>query len=106
MRKKHTLIQQTFLLTLQLAGFSDTMSVKSYETLSTVSTRLEELEFDSTIAGTEVQPADLAPENANLVYGVYDFTQNYDDRLPISRFREQVQFVCTIYIYTLKDKYN
>lgn len=66
------------------------MSVMSYDTISAVSTRLEELERDSTLAGTEVQPADCAPENANHIYGVYDFSQNYDDKLPIFRFREQV----------------
>ena len=58
--------------------------------MSVISSHLEALELDSTIAGTEVLPTDLAPENATQVYGVYNFNHKYDDRLPISRFKEQV----------------
>ncbi|XP_060606288.1 ATP-dependent RNA helicase TDRD9-like isoform X2 [Ruditapes philippinarum] len=58
--------------------------------MSMVSSHLEALELDSTIAGTEVLPSDLAPENATQVYGVYNFNHRYDDRLPISRCKEQV----------------
>ncbi|WAR19603.1 TDRD9-like protein [Mya arenaria] len=73
---------------------SDTMSMMSYDTMSVVSTHLEDLELD-TIAGSDLhtKPGDLAPENANHVYGSYNFTHAYDQRLPITKFKEQVTVI-------------
>ena len=59
----------------------------SYDGVSMVSTCLEALELDSTLAGTDIPHT---PEKANQVYGEYDFSRSYDDKLPISKFREQV----------------
>ncbi|KAL4238351.1 ATP-dependent RNA helicase tdrd9 [Mactra antiquata] len=60
------------------------------DTLSVASSRLEALELDSTIAGSEVLPSELAPENATHVYGQYNFRHRYDERLPITKFKDQV----------------
>ena len=70
---------------------NDAMSLKSCDMMSVMSSHLEDLELDSTIVGSELQtPHDLAPENANQVYGAYNFAHAYDDRLPITKFKEKV----------------
>ena len=66
--------------------------MQNADTASVVSSHLEALELDSTIAGSEVQAIDLAPENATEVYNQYNFEHYYDDKLPITNFREQVLF--------------
>ena len=52
---------------------------------------METLDLD-TLADSEVTAADLAPENANEVYKQYDFTPKFDEKLPITRFKQQVRF--------------
>lgn len=58
--------------------------------MSVASSRLETLELDSTVAGSEVLPLELAPENATQVYEMYNFNHRYDERLPITKCKDQV----------------
>ena len=60
-----------------------------------VSSHLEALELDSSVGGTTL-PVDLAPENATAVYSQYNFSHNYDARLPISNFKDMVNILIQV----------
>ena len=70
---------------------------------SVVSSHLEALELDSSVGGTTL-PVDLAPENATAVYSQYNFSHNYDARLPISNFKDMVNILIEVKMRTYSGK--
>ena len=63
------------------------------ETTSMLSSHLDALEIDSTIAGTDTTiPAEFIPANATDVYNNYSFASKYDKKLPIFDFKDKVFF--------------
>ncbi|XP_071078923.1 ATP-dependent RNA helicase TDRD9-like isoform X1 [Haliotis cracherodii] len=55
-----------------------------------VAGRLEQLELDSTVAGSVGMPDDLVPPGAVEVYDNYQFAHTYDKKLPITYHKEQL----------------
>lgn len=51
---------------------------------------MEHLDLESIVSGSVAVPDDLVPENATDVYNSYNFDHRYDQKLPITQYRDQV----------------
>ncbi|XP_052105936.1 ATP-dependent RNA helicase TDRD9-like [Mytilus californianus] len=52
--------------------------------------KMEHLDLESIVSGSVAVPDDLVPENATDVYNSYNFDHRYDQKLPITQYRDQV----------------
>ncbi|VDH95761.1 ATP-dependent RNA helicase TDRD9 [Mytilus galloprovincialis] len=55
-----------------------------------LSGKMEHLDLESIVSGSVAVPDDLVPENATDVYNSYNFDHRYDQKLPITQYRDQV----------------
>ena len=61
--------------------------------------QLDQLELDSTVAGSVGIPDDFIPEGALAVYDSYSFQHKYDPKLPITQRAEEVlESWCSLFV--------
>ena len=64
--------------------------------VASVTGSMDQLELDSVTSGAVIVPDDLVPPNANDVYNNYSFAHEYDEKLPITPFRQRVSILSKV----------